>query len=109
MNAPSPFASLVRQILEAPREETRPWPVNPFPQGPRPGLATERVMLTLLDAYPKWMEHHEIMEAADCSRGGADWGLRYLIERGRIRAIASRRRAGYRRYQAVPLGDGDAS
>lgn len=74
MNAPSPFAALVQQILDAPREEVRSWPANPFPQGPRPGLATERVMLALLDAHPKWMEHHEIMEAADCSRGGGGLG-----------------------------------
>lgn len=60
-------------------------------------------MLALLDAYPRWLDHNEIMDAADCSRGGTDWGLRYLIERGRVRSIPSRRRSGYLRYQAVPL------
>lgn len=97
----SAFAAIVQQIIDAPREEVRSWPENPFPTGPRPGCGTERIILALLDAHPRWLEHNEIMRMADCSRGMADWGLRYLIERGRIRAIASFKRRNYLRYQAI--------
>lgn len=102
----SPFASLVQQILDAPHEQERAWPLNPFPRGPRPGCATERIMLALLDAHPRWLEAYELRLIAECKRGALAWGVRYLAERGRIRSIPSFRHPGYCRYQAV-MNDGE--
>lgn len=93
----------IRQVMAVIREDLsgRTWPVNPFPRGMKTGCGTERVYICLVAAMPRWLEHHEIMRMADCSRGMADWGLRYLIDRGMVRSIASVSRPGYLRYQAI--------
>lgn len=95
------FSSLVQQLINAPREQVQSWPLNPFPKGIRPGSSTDRILVALQAAHPRWLERFEIMRIAQCSRGGADWGVAYLAERGLVRSIRSFRSQRYRRYQAT--------
>lgn len=99
----SSYSVAVQQVMCVVREElsTQTWPANPFPKGMRPACGTERIYLALLAAHPKWMEHHEIMEAANCSRGAVSWGVRYLAHHGMVRSVGSVRHQSYLRYQAI--------
>lgn len=108
MEQRSYYEIAIQQVMRVVRNELadKTWPVNPFPRGMKAGCGTERVYIALVASIPRWLEHHEVMRMADCSRGMADWGLRYLIERGMVRAIESASRPGYLRYQAIKR-DGD--
>ena len=100
----------IRQVMGVVRNElaSQTWPANPFPRGMKTGCGTERVYIALVASSPRWFEHHEIMRMANCSRNETDWGLRYLIANGMVRAIPSARNTQYLRYQAIKRDvDGD--
>lgn len=91
-------SSFAAAKLDAQRPD---WPTNPFPRGIREGSATELILEALKTAHPRWMEHWELMQITGRSRGAISWGMRYLGERGLVRAIKSSRNPQYLRYQAV--------
>ena len=99
----SPYLDAIAQVMRVVSQDLakRTWPANPFPRGMKVGCGTERIYIALLASSPKWLEHHEIMHLANCSRGATDWGCRYLIAAGMARAIPSFRNPQYLRYQAV--------
>lgn len=105
----APLPSLLEQAMgcassfaAAKLEAQRPaWPVNPFPKGIREGSATEKILRALEDAHPRWLEHWELMQITGRSRGAIAWGLRYMQERGLVRAIPSAKHPQYLRYQLI--------
>lgn len=87
-------------------EQPRQWPMNPFPRGVRPGSATEKILVALNSAHPRWFEHWELMRICGRSRGAVSWAMAYLQQHGLARSIQSSRNPQYRRYQAVKNSHG---
>lgn len=80
--------------------------MNPFPKGIRSGSATDKVNQALVNAFPKWLEHNEIMRLTGCSRGAVAWAIAYLDANQLVRSTKSARHPQYLRYQSMPMRTG---
>lgn len=102
---PSLFAQLMQAAAAAAHAKEAaqrpPWPVNPFPAGPRAGSGTDRVLQELRRAAPQPLEAGQLRHRCQISRGALAWAVRYLQEAGDIRAIPHHKHPKYFRYVAV--------
>lgn len=106
---PTMFEQLLASAAHAAKhpDQPRQWPMNPFPRGVRPGSATEKIMVALNAAHPRWFEHWELMRICGRSRGAVSWAMAYLQLHGKARSIQSGRNPQYRRYQAITIKGND--
>ncbi|MBP9714647.1 MAG: hypothetical protein KBD60_13325 [Sterolibacterium sp.] len=72
-----------------------------FLPGVRSGSVTSRVLAALQAKHPLWMEHFELLEACQATRGAVSWAVRYLGTCGDVMAVASVRHPLYLRYRWV--------
>lgn len=86
-------------------EQTRQWPLNPFPKGIRAGSATDKCLQALQQQHPRWLEVCDLKRVTGHSRGAIAWAMRYLCENKKARAIPSSRHPSYLRYQAIEAAE----
>ena len=96
------FASASRSVAAVKAEAERPpWPVNPFPTGPKSGCTTERVLALLQAEYPKHLEHGLLRMLLGATRGMITWSLRYLEAKGQVERIHDPRYLHFKRWRAT--------
>ena len=109
MTSTPPQLSMFAQLLSASASaarvkadgESRTWPVNPFPTGPKAGCTTERVLALLQAEYPKHLEHGELRMLLGATRGMITWSLRYLEAKGQVERVHDPRNSSYKRWRAT--------